>query len=37
MQCDCCPYKKRKTPCEDRDIQGQHHVTMEAEIEVLQL
>ena len=37
IQYDCCPYKKRKIPCEDRDMQEKHHVTPETETEVLHL
>lgn len=34
---DCCPYKMRKNPCEDRDVQGECHETIEAETGMRQL
>jgi hypothetical protein len=32
-----CLYKKRKTPCQEQDTKGEHHVTAEAEIRLIQL
>lgn len=34
---DWCPYKKRKTPCEDTDTQGEVHETTEAGTRVTHL
>ena len=35
IQYNCCPYKKKKMPHEDRNTWGEHHVTTEAEIRMM--
>lgn len=37
IQYGWCPYKKRKRPCEDRHIEGEHHLMMRADIVMIEL